>query len=1020
VKVVFEQSHALAAEGFDVVIVTLDDGPSWFDLRVPLRTVPDFEAQHLPAADVYVGTFFTTVPPAAAAGRGIAAHLVQGYEGDQTHEDRVRRYIEAVYALPTAKLAISPQLAEIVEERFHQRCRIVRNGIDTTLFHAGERALATTPRIVVPGHFDVECKGVPVALQALRILRDQGRQFEVVRISASPQSGAERAILAADAYHHRLEAREVAEVLRSSEIVVSASTAAEGFGLPALEGMACGCASVLSDIPSYRGFAEAVGGWTDYAAFVERERGPDAFATAITALLDDPARRAMLGAAGAELAAHYGWDAVGPELAETFRSLLGEALSRRPSIGARAAFTTPYTNRTAVAPAARTSDATASILVDASTRPAVLDAQLTALSRAAAGADIEVVLVEPHDGPAIPVPDSLRVVRHRAPGPVGRRAALIAAAARASREVCIALGPLARPEPGFLAPLIEAVRTGAALASPVLLTPVGRVYGYAVGTDGALLPIAGPGREPDALALDCLAAARGFWVDHLPEPNVLLGPYELQLAAAARRVGPVITVAGSVVGRETIGEPLSVIVCTSNRAEELVGCVDALVAHGTLAAECEIVIVDSASTDDTPGVAAELARRHGPGVTVVREDVPGLSRARMAGVRHARHEVLSFVDDDARPGPGWLEHLRDAFVEPDVAIVGGPIAAIWPEGADWRPFISCAVYYSVLTRGDRDFADETVSFYGANWAIRRAVLEAVGGFEDRWGAGRQGALPGEESAIEFAVRRQQLGRLFYAAGAAVSHRIARERLDDGWLLARIYREGLVVPHVLANFSDPDPRTLLPAAQAAARAVLSEIAPTCSHLTADEALSLIAARPISLAERGVAARQLGVLVRSLWLAGAESAYFDGVRVHVTTDAAVGRVARPSCAAPAPLASPMPPAAPELRSFAVLAFADELIANPGLLAQYGSVFGPSDDATLVILLGDTPVSELVTAVTDAGLAGDDGPDVLALEAGVEPPRTLHAVYSKRGTATFNRLPRLGQPADLKALARERALI
>lgn len=59
---------------------------------------------------------------------------------------------------------------------------------------------------------------------------------------------------------------------------------------------------------------------------------------------------------------------------------------------------------------------------------------------------------------------------------------------------------------------------------------------------------------------------------------------------------------------------------------------------------------------------------------------------------------------------------------------------------------------------------------------------------------------------------------------------------------------------------------------------------------------------------------------------------------------------------------------MRAFTTLAFADELVAAPELLAAYASAFGPRDDATLLIS-GDG----VVDLVTGMGLEGPDAPDI-----------------------------------------------
>src|SRR4029078_9976415 len=55
------------------------------------------------------------------------------------------------------------------------------------------------------------------------------------------------------------------------------------------------------------------------------------------------------------------------------------------------------------------------------------------------------------------------------------------------------------------------------------------------------------------------------------------------------------------------------------------------------------------------------------------EPIAGLSRPRNAGARVAANDLLVYLDDDARPAPGRIESLRDAFFDPRVAIAGGPL-----------------------------------------------------------------------------------------------------------------------------------------------------------------------------------------------------------------------------------------------------------------------------------------------------------------------------------------------------------
>ena len=147
------------------------------------------------------------------------------------------------------------------------------------------------------------------------------------------------------------------------------------------------------------------------------------------------------------------------------------------------------------------------------------------------------------------------------------------------------------------------------------------------------------------------------------------------------------------------------------------------------------------------------------GVSVVREPVAGLSRARNTGAAAAANDVLVYLDDDARPAPGWIESLRDAFCDPRVAIAGGPINPLWPaeRPAGW-PAAGLESFFSGLSLGD---GRPRVPRPGRG--LRRQLgrparrLAAVGGFDVRFGAGEGGALGGEEFLAATHVHRLGLG-----------------------------------------------------------------------------------------------------------------------------------------------------------------------------------------------------------------------------------------------------------------------
>ena len=80
--------------------------------------------------------------------------------------------------------------------------------------------------------------------------------------------------------------------------------------------------------------------------------------------------------------------------------------------------------------------------------------------------------------------------------------------------------------------------------------------------------------------------------------------------------------------------------------------------------------------------------------------------------------------------------------------------------------------------------------------------------------------------------------------------------------------------------------------------------------------------------------------------------------------------------------VPAERPEVRSFATVALAEELMLRPQLLEAYARTFGEDDDATLVIFgpgaEGESLVERLGPVLATSGLGADGGPDMLAYPA------------------------------------------
>jgi glycosyltransferase involved in cell wall biosynthesis len=177
--------------------------------------------------------------------------------------------------------------------------------------------------------------------------------------------------------------------------------------------------------------------------------------------------------------------------------------------------------------------------------------------------------------------------------------------------------------------------------------------------------------------------------------------------------------------------PMSVVVCTRDRAASLRTCLTSLARLDY--PNFEVVVVDNASaTDETARVAAEAR------VRLVREERPGLDWARNRGVEAASHDLIAMTDDDVRVDGGWLRAVAAAFAEPDIGLVTGLVA---PAELDTEAQLIFEYHYGGMGKGlvgrrwDPDRTDWVALLgshhlgVGANMAFRRAVWARLRGFD---------------------------------------------------------------------------------------------------------------------------------------------------------------------------------------------------------------------------------------------------------------------------------------------------
>lgn len=239
---------------------------------------------------------------------------------------------------------------------------------------------------------------------------------------------------------------------------------------------------------------------------------------------------------------------------------------------------------------------------------------------------------------------------------------------------------------------------------------------------------------------------------------------------------------------------LTVIICTSNRAAKLHAALQALAAADPCApSRVELVVVDNNSTDDTRQVV-ERATLPRFDVRYTFEPRQGSSFARNTGILCARGDMIAFTDDDCIVAPDWTDRIIRHFAADEALdVLGGRIELFNPDHAP------------VTIRTSREFMtiDPTCYHAGfvhsANMAFRRRVVERIGLFDHRFGAG---ALLKSGEDADFIFRAQRAGcRILYAPDVLVRHDHGRTGRDQVGRLRRGYLFGdgaLLTKHILGG------------------------------------------------------------------------------------------------------------------------------------------------------------------------------------------------------------------------------
>ncbi len=245
---------------------------------------------------------------------------------------------------------------------------------------------------------------------------------------------------------------------------------------------------------------------------------------------------------------------------------------------------------------------------------------------------------------------------------------------------------------------------------------------------------------------------------------------------------------------------ISLIICSRNRAATLRECLASLDAQVLRRFDVEVVVVDSASDDDTGKVIAAYAEGASTPVRCLRAELPGVARAQNLALQHATGELLVFTDDDCRLSPDYFDTLAAHFDRNIYDYGGGRILHGEADADDRMAATDWLGEEEVMVLPPRSMLLPG-TIQGANMFFMRRVFEHIGGFSELLGPG---SVVGSGADTEFSMRACLAGfrgvclgqvRIFHhhgnRAGSAEAARVVlRYARGRGGFFASLVAQGL--------------------------------------------------------------------------------------------------------------------------------------------------------------------------------------------------------------------------------------
>ncbi|MBI2427647.1 MAG: glycosyltransferase [Ignavibacteriales bacterium] len=177
----------------------------------------------------------------------------------------------------------------------------------------------------------------------------------------------------------------------------------------------------------------------------------------------------------------------------------------------------------------------------------------------------------------------------------------------------------------------------------------------------------------------------------------------------------------------------SIVIAARNEEKNIARLLDSLFRMDYPKDKFEVIVVDDRSNDSTKEIVKKFEQQ-ASNVKIISivtndTDMPHKKNALRTGIQNARFDILTFTDADCIVPKQWLKKLSEQFTDEVGAVAGYSPFEFDDQKTPFNSFLRYEEFKGSITAAAAIGGNNAFMCTGRNFAYRRKVYDAVGGFE---------------------------------------------------------------------------------------------------------------------------------------------------------------------------------------------------------------------------------------------------------------------------------------------------